>query len=107
MRVLVAGLRAATAVICETDRVAALLHRVCMRTGIRVPEDLAMVGFDNSDIARWLDLTSVEQHFETIGRKAVEVLLSEIDGNLTEPVHEEVEAELVIRGSSRGEVVRR
>ena len=100
-RELVASLRDVTAVFCETDRVAALIHRVCIREGIRVPHDLAIVGFDNSDIARWLDLTSVEQHFETIGRKAVEVLLSEIEGNLTEPVHEEVGAELVIRGSSR------
>ncbi|MBL7077831.1 MAG: LacI family DNA-binding transcriptional regulator [Kiritimatiellae bacterium] len=99
-RELVAALREATAVFCETDRTAALIHRVCIREGIRVPHDLAIVGFDNSDTARWLDLTSVEQHFEMIGRKAVEVLLSEIEGNLTEPVHEEVHAELVIRGSS-------
>ena len=101
-RELVAALREVTAVFCETDCAAALIHRVCIREGIRVPHDLAMVGFDNSDIARWLDLTSVEQHFETIGRKAVEVLLAEIEGNLTEPVHEEVEAELVVRGSSVG-----
>ena len=101
-RELVAALREVSAIFCETDRVAALVHRVCIREGIRVPHDLAIVGFDNSDIARWLDLTSVEQHFEAIGRKAVEVLLSEIEGNLTEPVHEEVGAELVIRGSSRG-----
>ena len=99
-RELIAALREVTAVFCETDRTAALIHRVCIREGIRVPHDLAIVGFDNSDIARWLDLTSVEQHFETIGRKAVEVLLGEIEGNLTEPVHEEVHAELVIRGSS-------
>jgi len=101
-RALVAALREVSAVICGTDRVAALIHRVCARHSIGVPHDLAIVGFDNSDIARWLDLTSVEQHFETIGRKAVEVLLGEIEGNLTEPVHEEVEAELVVRGSSGG-----
>jgi len=101
-RELVAALREVSAVFCETDRVAALIHRVCIREGIRVPHDLAIVGFDNSEIARWLDLTSVEQHFERIGRKAVEVLLGEIEGNLTEPVHEEVGAELVIRGSSGG-----
>lgn len=101
-RDLVSALREVSAVFCETDRVAALIHRVCIREGIRVPHDLAIVGFDNSDIARWLDLTSVEQHFGTIGRKAVEVLLGEIEGNLTEPVHEEVEAELVVRGSSLG-----
>jgi DNA-binding LacI/PurR family transcriptional regulator len=97
---LVAALRTVTAAFCETDSVAALVHRVCIREGIRVPHDLAVVGFDNSDIARWLDLTSVEQHFEMIGRKAVELLLDDIEGKLTRPTHLEVPAELVIRGSS-------
>ena len=43
---------------------------------------------------------SVEQHFENIGRKAVNLLLETIEGNLEEPVHDEIKAELVIRGST-------
>lgn len=93
-------LRKVTAVFCETDRVAAGLHRICVREGIRIPGDLAVVGFDNSDIAKMLNLSSVEQHYEMIGQKAVELLLEELDGNLKQPTHLEVESELVIRGSS-------
>lgn len=97
-------LRKVTAVFCETDRVASGLHRICVREGIRIPEDLAVVGFDNSDIAEMLNLSSVEQHFEMIGQKAVELLLEELDGNLKQPTHLEVESELVIRGSSLKQV---
>ena len=93
-----------TAAFCETDRVAAMVHQACVREGIRVPEDLAVVGYDNIDLARWLNLTTVEQHFEEIGRKAVKLLLDDIEGNLAEPVHLEVTSELIIRGSTRREM---
>jgi DNA-binding LacI/PurR family transcriptional regulator len=45
-------------------------------------------------------LTSVEQLFEAIGRRAVEVLLDDIEGRLDGPVHIDIPAELIIRGSS-------
>ncbi len=97
----VAALREVTAVFCETDRVAAMVHQACVREGMRIPDDLAVVGYDNINIARWLNLTSVEQHFEEIGRKAVQLLLDDIEGNLSEPMHVEVKSELIIRGSTR------
>ncbi len=100
----VAALREVTAVFCETDRVAAIVHQACVREGIRIPDDLAVVGYDNIDLARWLNLTTVEQHFEEIGRKAVKLLLDDIEGNLAEPVHLEVTSELIIRGSTRREM---
>jgi len=97
----VAALREVTAVFCETDRVAAMVHQACVREGMRIPDDLAVVGYDNINIARWLNLTTVEQHFEEIGRKAVQLLLDDIEGNLSEPMHVEVKSELIIRGSTR------
>jgi len=97
---LVPLLREVTAVFCETDREAAVVHRACVREGIRIPQDLAVVGFDNSPLSRYLDLTSVEQHFEQLGRRAVELLQEEIEGKLSAPVHLEVVAELMIRSSS-------
>jgi len=97
----VAALHEVTAVFCETDRVAAMVHQACVREGIRIPNDLAVVGYDNIDLARWLDLTTVEQHFEKIGREAVNLLLDDIEGKLTEAVHLQVTSELIIRGSTR------
>jgi DNA-binding LacI/PurR family transcriptional regulator len=73
---------------------------VCLKAGVRVPRDLALVGYDNTAIAHWLDLTSVEQHFDRVGALAMQVLLDEIEGRRDEPVHLEVDSELVIRGST-------
>jgi LacI family transcriptional regulator len=53
-------------------------YQACQELGIRVPEDISVVSFDDSDLASWLRprLSSVAlPHFE-MGRKAVELLLS-------------------------------
>lgn len=88
------------AVFCCTDWVAVKLMRECLRLGIRVPGDLAVAGYDNSHFAAALDITSVEQHFDKIGEKAVNLLLDEIDGKCSKPRHLNVGSELIIRGST-------
>ena len=92
--------RKCDAVFCCTDRVAVRLMRECLRLGIRVPGDLAVAGYDNSHFAAALDITSVEQHFDKIGEKAVNLLLDEIEGNCAKPRHLNVGSELIIRGST-------
>ncbi len=89
-----------TAVFCDTDRAACKIMQLCLTTGIRMPGDLAVAGYDNSLSALDMDLTSVEQHFEVIGEKAVQLLIDEIEGKVEAPQHLTVEAELIIRGSS-------
>jgi DNA-binding LacI/PurR family transcriptional regulator len=96
----VAKLADADAVFCETDNMAAIVCRLCLREGIRVPDDLAVVGYDNTPVAEWLGLTSVEQHFDVMGHRSVELLLDEIEGRLDEPTHLTVKSELVLRGST-------
>ena len=89
-----------TAVFCDTDRTAAVVMRECLKHGIKVPDDLAVTGYDNNEIAILLDLTSVEQHFERIGEKAVDILLDDLEGKLDGFQHRQVASELIIRGSS-------
>jgi LacI family transcriptional regulator len=70
--------RRPTAFICLNDRIAMGTYQACQELGIRVPEDISVVSFDDSDLASWLRprLSSVAlPHFE-MGRKAVELLLS-------------------------------
>lgn len=67
----------ATALICLNDRVAMGAYQAAADAGLRIPDDLSIVAFDNSDLAAWLrpGLTSVGiPHFE-MGRRAVELLL--------------------------------
>jgi LacI family transcriptional regulator len=77
-----------TAFICLNDRIAMGAYQACAEVGLSVPQDLSVVSFDDSDLARWLKptLTSVAiPHFE-MGRRAVELLLTPDRPTVTERV---------------------
>ena len=73
------------------------------RQGVRVPDELAIVGYDDIEFAEAaaVPLTSVRQPREQLGRTAAELLLAEADEG-PEHVHQQVEfqPELVVRASS-------
>ncbi|MFC4043636.1 LacI family DNA-binding transcriptional regulator [Dactylosporangium siamense] len=67
----------ATAFICLNDRVAMGVYQALTAAGLRIPQDVSVVAFDDSDLASWLrpQLTSVAlPHFE-MGRRGIELLL--------------------------------
>ncbi len=71
-----------TAVACWNDIAAYELLDACWRLGIRVPEDLAVTGFDDSCnllALRWR-LTTVRAPWAEVARTAVQLLVSQIDG---------------------------
>lgn len=53
--------------------------RAIQQAGLRVPEDIAVVGFDGTELADMISLTTIEQPSRDIGRKAVDLLLNKID----------------------------
>lgn len=63
--------------ICLNDRVAMGVYQALAGHGLRVPDDVAVVSFDGSELATWLRprLASVALPFEAMGRRAVEILL--------------------------------
>ncbi len=69
--------------------------------GLRVPQDLAVVGYDDTALATRARprLTSVQQQRELMGRRAVELLHERADGR-RDDVHEVLAPTLVVRGSS-------
>ena len=70
--------------------------------GLGVPEDLSVVGFDDSTIARIAlpTITTVRQPLEEIGRMAATLLTRMIDGQKVDPIRLEMGARLIVRDST-------
>ncbi|MFJ7152771.1 LacI family DNA-binding transcriptional regulator [Streptomyces sp. NPDC100445] len=68
------------AVFAGSDVMAAGARQVLRESGRRVPDDIALVGYDDSAIARHMDppLTSVRQPIEEMGRAMIDLLLTDI-----------------------------
>ena len=65
-----------TAVITTNDRTAMGVYQAAAAAGLTIPEDLSVISFDNSDLARWLTpgLTSLALPYFDLGRHAVDTL---------------------------------
>lgn len=76
-----------TAIFAAADIQAISALKVTRELGIKVPEQLAVIGFDDIDSAEYLDLTTVRQHLDESGKLAVEVLLAHIADPSRPPQH--------------------
>ncbi len=98
-RLLKAGV---TAILCASDPLALGAIRAVRRAGLRVPQDVSVVGFDDSALMNAIDppLTTVRQPIEPMGRMVIELLVAQISG--VDVVSDEFlfEPELVVRGST-------
>ena len=70
--------------------------------GLRVPDDLSVIGVDGHEMGEILGLTTFDQFARTQGIRAVERLLARVqeDGQAAGPVDELVEPRLVVRSST-------
>jgi DNA-binding LacI/PurR family transcriptional regulator len=92
-----------TAIFGRVDITAVGVLRALREAGLRVPEDLSVVGFDNTQLAAHLQpaLTTVEHMRHEIGRLAVAFLLDRIEGRYSEtPRHVIIQPRLIVRASS-------
>lgn len=96
------GLRP-TAVLAMSDAMAIGTMRAARQLGLRIPDDLSVVGFDDIDLAALVDpaLTTVHQPIRQKGIDAVRLLLTEMElraGN--QPEHLRLETRLIVRDST-------
>ena len=70
--------------------------------GIRIPEEIAVMGYDGIQLGEYLDppLTTIYHSAEEMGRVAMELLLKIMTGENIENKHILIEPELLIRGSA-------
>lgn len=91
-----------TALFCFSDRVAMGAYQAASALGLRIPEDLSVVGTDNLELIAadlWPGLTTVALPHYEMGRWAVTRLLDDIDAPGTAPVQEKFSCPLIERGS--------
>ncbi|WNQ09041.1 LacI family DNA-binding transcriptional regulator [Paenibacillus aurantius] len=101
MRKLLNG-REVSAVLASNDDTAFGALQAAQEGGLRVPEDLSIVGFDDISAAAWSfpSLTTVRQPFRQMGMLAAQRLLARLEGTQEEsPVRRRIQPALVIRNS--------
>lgn len=94
--------RGATALVCASDLLALGAVRAARRAGLRVPEDVSIVGYDDSALMGLTDppLTTVRQPIDAMGRTAIDLLMSQIRETAASTDQLAFEPELVLRGST-------
>ncbi|MDR1852384.1 MAG: LacI family DNA-binding transcriptional regulator [Propionibacteriaceae bacterium] len=91
-----------TAIFAGSDLQALGVYKAAAELGLRIPEDLSVVGFDDSLLSDWMipGLTTIRQPLEDMARQATRILLQMNEG--TEPVTDNLTlaTSLVVRGST-------
>ena len=92
-----------TAVVATADVLAIGLMKGFYEKGIKVPEDISVIGFDDLDISKFTTpgLTTVKQPISTKGERAVEILIENIEDPKMEKVEEVFPVKLIERQSVR------
>ncbi|MFA5292192.1 MAG: LacI family DNA-binding transcriptional regulator [Phycisphaerae bacterium] len=88
-------------IVAGNDDIACGVIDALMDKGIKVPQQVGVAGFDDSDIAihRRLKLTTMRIPTKEIGRVAVRMILNRISGQTTEPAKVVLKARLIVRDS--------
>ncbi len=95
---------ALTAVFCGNDTMALGVVRALTERGLRVPEDISIVGFDDVPEAGFYlpPLTTVRQDFGELGRRALSTLVDRMSGAIPGGRRVRVAPELIVRASAAG-----
>lgn len=91
-----------TAIVAASDHMALGVVEAARRRGLRVPEQVSVVGFDDLPEARWSSppLTTVRQPMAEMGRLAVRTLQRLLGGETVDCLRVELATELVVREST-------
>lgn len=88
------------AIVIVSDRWAVEVLDIVEQEGLRIPEDVAVIGMGNTKYAKIRRMTSLDIGLKQLGETAAETLLASFDGAEIER-YREIESELVVRGTSK------
>lgn len=102
IQALLAARQPPSAVFCSNDLVALSAMEGAREMGVRVPEDLSVVGFDDMPLSSYVypRLTTIHQPAYEMGRRAADILMAQAREKTDRPVHEMLDVRLVVRDST-------
>jgi LacI family transcriptional regulator len=91
-----------TAIFAASDTQAMGAYEALRVRGLRVPDDVSVVGFDDVAPSRWMSppLTTIHQPLAEMTALAARMILQEIDGKPPDNLHVELATSLVVREST-------
>ena len=89
-----------TAVVASADSHAMVITQGARARGLRVPEDLSVIGFDDLEIAEHLGISTIKQPLYESGSRGARMLLDLMQAETRNAEHVEMPVELVVRSST-------
>jgi DNA-binding LacI/PurR family transcriptional regulator len=86
-----------TAIFAASDTQAMGVMEAARDLNLQIPEDLSIVGYDDIEVAEYLDLTTIRQLLFESGQRGVELLLDAVENPSRGPVCEKLPTELIVR----------
>jgi LacI family transcriptional regulator len=90
-----------TAIFAANDQSALGVYQAAEELGMRIPDDLSVVGFDNISEARFVGLTTIDQFLDEMGYVAVQMLIRMVNGDSLDGQVHKIPTRLVERTSCR------
>jgi LacI family transcriptional regulator len=90
-----------SAIFASNDQMAMGVYQVAEEMGLRIPEDLSVIGFDNITESKYMGLTTVDQFIAEMGYVATQMLIKIINGMPLDDQTYQMQTRLVVRTSCR------
>lgn len=90
-----------TAIFCESDEMAIGAIHAIKRHGLKVPDDISIVGFDNHEMAEYFDLTTIEQPVQMLGEMAAWSIMEKLKKPDADMPDLTLPTSLIVRNSTK------
>ena len=90
------------AILAYSDLLALRMIQVLLKRGVRIPEDVAICGLNNLEVAELAcpSLTTIDERAEEVSAAMLELMLAQLQGDTTKPAQRVIQPELLVRESA-------
>ena len=90
-----------TAIFCESDEMAFGAIQAAKKHGLKIPDDISIIGFDNHEMAEYFDLTTIEQPVHMLGEMAAWSIMEKLKKPDSDLPDLTLPTSLIVRNSTR------